>query len=61
MYTGAKRFSLEGGTTLITLLQTLIEENYGQRIINISADSIYTGAIGAGLFARKIEFPDAIN
>ena len=26
MYTGAKRFSLEGGTTLITLLQTLIEE-----------------------------------
>lgn len=26
MYTGAKRFSLEGATTLITLLQTLIEE-----------------------------------
>lgn len=26
MYTGAKRFSLEGGTTLITLLQGLVEE-----------------------------------
>ena len=27
MYVGAKRFSLEGGTTLITLLQTLVEES----------------------------------
>jgi 2-oxoglutarate dehydrogenase E1 component len=26
MYPGAKRFSLEGGTTLITLMQTLVEE-----------------------------------
>jgi hypothetical protein len=31
----------------------LIEENYGERILNISANSIYTGAVGAGLFAQR--------
>ena len=33
--------------------KTLIAENYGERTINISPDSIYTGALGAALFARQ--------
>ncbi|HEY7697298.1 MAG TPA: BadF/BadG/BcrA/BcrD ATPase family protein, partial [Vicinamibacteria bacterium] len=34
-------------------LQKLIFENYGKRSINISPDSIYTGALGAALFALR--------
>ncbi|MCB9913591.1 MAG: benzoyl-CoA reductase subunit A [Planctomycetes bacterium] len=34
-------------------LATLIEENYGRRTLNISPDSIYTGALGAAMFARR--------
>ena len=34
-------------------LAELIEENYGRRSINISPDSIYTGALGAALFANR--------
>ena len=34
-------------------LRQLIEENYGEKTINISADSIYTGALGAALFAYR--------
>jgi len=33
-------------------LRRLIEEHYGPRTLNISADSIYTGALGAALFAH---------
>ena len=28
-------------------------ENYGERTLNISPDSIYTGALGAALFSRR--------
>ena len=31
----------------------LVAENYGERKINISADSIYTGALGAAHFAMR--------
>ena len=34
-------------------LVQLVEENYGQRTLNISPDSIYTGALGAALFALR--------
>jgi len=28
-------------------------ENYGERVLNISPDSIYTGALGAAIFASR--------
>ena len=34
-------------------LQRLVDENYGELQINISPDSIYTGALGAALFAHR--------
>ncbi len=34
-------------------LKKLVEENYGKLTINISPDSIFTGACGAALFARS--------
>jgi len=34
-------------------LRKLVAENYGEMVINISADSIYTGAIGGALFAKR--------
>jgi len=34
-------------------LRELIRENYGERTTNISPDSIYTGALGAALFAHR--------
>jgi benzoyl-CoA reductase subunit A len=34
-------------------LRDLVRENYGERRLNISPDSIYTGALGAALFALK--------
>jgi len=35
-------------------LRELVEEHYGARKINISPDSIFTGALGAALFARRM-------
>jgi hypothetical protein len=37
----------------VRALEGLVEENYGKRRINISADSIYTGALGAAHFALR--------
>ena len=34
-------------------LKDLIAENYGEVKMNISPDSIYTGALGAALFAWR--------
>ena len=34
-------------------LLELVRENYGERTVNISADSIYMGALGAALYARR--------
>ena len=50
-------FTFTGGVAknpaAVDALHQLVAENYGQRTINISPDSIYTGAIGAALFARR--------
>ena len=50
-------FTFTGGVAknaaAVAALQDLVGENYGERKLNISADSIYTGALGAALFAMK--------
>jgi benzoyl-CoA reductase subunit A len=53
----AEEFTFTGGvaknTAAVAALRKLVEENYGERTFNISADSIYTGALGAALFAQR--------
>jgi benzoyl-CoA reductase subunit A len=50
-------FTFTGGVAknqaAVEALHKLIDENYGKIKVNISADSIYTGAIGAALFAHR--------
>jgi len=50
-------FTFTGGVArneaATTALKKLVIENYGDMTINISHDSIYTGAIGAALFAKR--------
>jgi benzoyl-CoA reductase subunit A len=50
-------FTFTGGVAknpaAVGALRKLVAENYGERAINISPDSIYTGAIGAALFAMR--------
>jgi len=50
-------FTFTGGVAknaaVVDALQGLIEENFGERKLNIHPDSIYTGAIGAALYARR--------
>jgi benzoyl-CoA reductase subunit A len=51
------QFTFTGGVAknpaAVAALNELVKENYGERALNISADSIYTGALGAALFARR--------
>lgn len=51
-------FTFTGGVArnpaAVTALRALVLEHYGERTINISADSIFTGALGAALFAQRI-------
>jgi benzoyl-CoA reductase subunit A len=51
------QFTFTGGVArnpaAVEALQTLVSENYGARTMNISHESIYTGALGAALFARR--------
>jgi benzoyl-CoA reductase subunit A len=53
----ADEFTFTGGVArnpaAVKALQGLVAENYGKRTINISADSIYTGALGAASFALR--------
>jgi len=53
----ADEFTFTGGVAknaaAVKALNELIHANYGERLINISADSIYTGALGAALFAHR--------
>ena len=51
------QFTFTGGVAknpaAVGALRDLIRENYGEVAMNISADSIYTGALGAALFALR--------
>jgi len=50
-------FTFTGGVAknpaAVEALEKLVRENYGDVRINISPDSIYTGALGAALFAHR--------
>jgi benzoyl-CoA reductase subunit A len=50
-------FTWTGGvannTAAVRALKDLVQENYGKMTINIDADSIYTGALGAATFAQR--------
>jgi len=53
----ADEFTFTGGVArnpaAVAALAGLVEENYGRLTTNISPDSIYTGALGAALFAYR--------
>ena len=38
----------------VKVLKELIGENYGRVAVNTSPDSIYTGALGAAVFASRV-------
>jgi benzoyl-CoA reductase subunit A len=42
-------------------LKKLVFENYGKLTMNVSSDSIYTGALGAALFAKRDQKGDLVN
>ncbi|MDY7036338.1 MAG: BadF/BadG/BcrA/BcrD ATPase family protein [Thermodesulfobacteriota bacterium] len=50
-------FTFTGGVaknqSVVKNVKEMIEENYGDITINVSPDSIYTGSMGAALFARR--------
>lgn len=50
-------FTFTGGVArnpaAVKALKQLIAENYGERTLNISTESIFTGALGAALFAHR--------
>lgn len=50
-------FTFTGGVAnnqaAVAALRQLVRENYGERTMNISPSSIYTGALGAALFALR--------
>jgi benzoyl-CoA reductase subunit A len=51
------QFTFTGGVAknpaAVNALNGLVRENYGALTMNISPDSIYTGSLGAALFARR--------
>jgi len=51
------QFTFTGGVAkneaAVKELRQLIKENYGEKTINISAESIYTGALGGASFAHR--------
>jgi benzoyl-CoA reductase subunit A len=53
----SNQFTFTGGVArneaAVGALRDLIRENYGDVEMNISSDSIFTGALGAALFARR--------
>jgi len=50
-------FTFTGGVAkneaAVKELRKLVEENYGERTLNINPNSIYTGALGGAEFARR--------
>jgi benzoyl-CoA reductase subunit A len=57
----ADEFTFTGGVAkneaAVRELRQLVGENYGERTINISAESIYTGALGGACFAHRAANP----
>jgi benzoyl-CoA reductase subunit A len=55
----ANEFTFTGGVAnnqaAVAALRKLVQENYGERKLNISPESIYTGALGAAHFALRAE------
>ncbi len=53
----SNEFTFAGGVArnpaAVSALQNLVRQNYGERTLNISSESIYTGALGAALFALR--------
>jgi benzoyl-CoA reductase subunit A len=53
----SNEFTFTGGVAknqaAVDALSKLVAENYGEVKMNISPNSIYTGALGAALFARR--------
>ncbi len=53
----ADEFTFTGGVAnnpaAVAALRELVRENYGERTLNISPDSIYTGALGGAIFAYR--------
>jgi benzoyl-CoA reductase subunit A len=53
----SNQFTFTGGVACneaaVDALRGLVKENYGEIEMNISSDSIYTGALGAALFAHR--------
>jgi benzoyl-CoA reductase subunit A len=61
-----EEFTFTGGVArnpaVVKELRALTEENYGSRTMNIHQDSIYMGALGAALYARRdIQTPDVVE
>ena len=56
-------FTFTGGVAknpaAVNALHHLVRDNYGDIVMNISPDSIYTGALGAALFAWRGRQGDA--
>ncbi len=56
-------FTFTGGVAnnpaAVRALRELVSENYGARTVNISPSSIYTGALGAAIFALRVDRPGA--
>jgi benzoyl-CoA reductase subunit A len=54
----ADQFTFTGGVAknaaAVRAIRDLVRENYGARTLNISDESIYTGALGAALFAHRM-------
>jgi benzoyl-CoA reductase subunit A len=52
-----EEFTFTGGVArnpaVVASLKDLVETNYGKITLNIHPDSIYTGAVGAALYARR--------
>ncbi len=52
-----EEFTFTGGVArnpaAVSALRKLCAEAYGARTLNISPDSIFTGALGAALFAHR--------
>jgi benzoyl-CoA reductase subunit A len=59
----SNEFTFTGGVArnpaAVGALRELVTENYGALTMNISPDSIYTGALGAALFAARDGAPAA--